>query len=659
MTLDYKYIPFLMLLFFATNIQAQFVTKKNADAKAVRLFDRGMKYVLNKVDDKALSDFKKVINLEPTFIDAHIQLGSIYYSRKDWAKAEKKFEEVIALSGDYEPKVYYTAAMCENEQNKTDEAVKHMEEYLSKNAKYERLNKKAAHFIKQTKFKITAMANPVPFEPKPLGKGINTTDLEYLPSLTADGETMVFTRRILPENGNARMGNEDFFISHYIDGEWTTGRALETINSPNTNEGAQSLSADGRLLIFTICDKRGGHGSCDLYFSQEKKGIWSAPRNLGIGVNSGAWESQPSIAADKKALYFSSNRGGGKGGADLWVSYRNNKGEFEKPVNLGDKINTAGEEQSPFIHPDGKTLYFMSDGLPGLGKKDIFYSRLQEDGTWGEPVNLGYPINTDAHEGSLIVSTDGKKAYFASDRFQESDDNGKIDIYSFELYEEARPQPVSYLKAKVVDAVTKKEIKALVDLSNLSSKKRYYYARTDEKGSFLVALPAGNQYGLNVSKDGYLFYSENFALQNVSSFKEPFKMTIELQPIPKKEDLAVAENKEEIPKMKPIILKNVFFETASAELRPESTLELNRLVKLMEENSFNMQLNGHTDSVGSESDNQTLSELRAMAVHDYLIDAGIEASRLRFRGYGESQPIESNDTEEGKQKNRRTEFLIY
>lgn len=663
--MNYKCQLALFLFFIGsmTAVNAQIVTKKNADDKAVRLFDRGMKYVFNKLDDKALADFNKVIDIEPTFIDAHIQLGSIHYSRKNWAKAEKKFEEVIELSSDYEPKVYYTAAMAELEQGKSEEAINHLEQYLSKNASYTKLNAKAEKFLSQFKFKAKAMANPVPFDPKPLGSGVNGPDLEYLPSLTADGETMVFTRRILPPSGNVNLGNEDFFISHLKDGVWTEGRALETINSPNTNEGAQSLSADGKLLIFTICDKRGGRGSCDLYFSQLRKGIWSAPRNLGVGVNTRAWESQPSISADKKALYFSSTRGGGQGAADIWVSYRNNKGEFEDPINLSDKINTSGDEQSPFIHPDGKTLYFMSNGHPGMGSKDLYYARILDDGTWGEPINLGYPINTEGNEGSLVVSTDGKTAYFASDRYQENGNNNKIDIYSFELYEEARPQPVSYLKAIVIDAVTKKEIKALVDLSNLNSSKRYYYARTDEKGSFLVALPTGSTYGLNVSKDGYLFHSENFALEDVSSINEPFKMTIELQPIPDEALVSDSntETKTEVPpKMKPIILKNVFFESASAELKSESTLELNRLKKLMEENpNIKIQINGHTDAVGSDADNQTLSELRAMAVHDFLIDAGISAERLRFIGYGESKPIDSNDTDEGRQNNRRTEFLIF
>ncbi len=648
-----------LIVLVPTGIQAQYVTKKNANEKAVRLFDRGMKYVFNKLDDKALNDFKKVIQIEPNFIDAHIQIAAIYYSKKDYKTAEEKFEKVIAIDGDYEPKVYYTAARSESEQGKTKEAIAHFEEFLSKKSTYEKLNKKALAFLKQEKFKATAMSKPVPFDPKPVGAGINTNHLEYLPSITADGETMVFTRRLLPPSGNINLGNEDFFISHYKDGAWTKAKALESINSPNTNEGAQSLSADGKLLIFTICDKRGGHGSCDLYFSQEKRGVWSAPKNLGIGVNSGAWESQPSISADKKSLYYASKRRAGQGGTDIWVSHRNKKGEFEKPINLGDKINTPGEEQSPFIHPDGKTLYFMSDGHPGFGKKDIYYSRMQEDGTWGEAINLGYPINTEHHEGSLVVSTDGKTAYFASDRFQEEQSNGKIDIYSFELYEEARPQAVSYLKAKVIDAVTKKEIKAVVDLTNLTFQKRYYYANTDDKGNFLVALPAGNLYGLNVSKDGYLFYSESFALEDVNSFSEPFNMTIELQAITKEKEV-VNTTKEELPKTKPIILKNVFFESGSADLKSESTVELNKLYKLLNDNpSINIQINGHTDNVGAETDNQTLSELRSMAVHDFLIEKGIVASRLRFAGYGESKPIDSNDHEAGRQNNRRTEFIIF
>ena len=655
-----KYTFLLVFGFCLTqNVNAQVVDKKNASEKAVRLFDRGMKYVFNGIDDKAIDDFEKVIQLEPNFAQAHIQLAAIYYERKKYEKAEQNFKNALAISETYEPKVLYTLALTELKLNKKSEAIQHLEKFVSmdSHSKYDDLKKRAGTHLETIKFREKAMANPVPFDPKNLGEGINTTDLEYLPSLTADAETMVFTRRIIPPNGNINRGNEDFYVSHFKDGKWTKGRALETINDPATNEGAQSLSADGKLLVFTICDRRDSYGGCDLYYSQNKKGIWSAPKNLGNKVNSRSWETQPSISADKKSIYFASKRDGSKGGSDIWVTSRKSGGTFEAPINLGDQINTSGDEQSPFIHPDGQTLYFMSSGHPGLGKTDLFYSRLQEDGTWGKPKNLGYPINTESHEGALVVSTDGKYAYFASDRFKEtgSDDN-KIDIYSFELYPEARPNPVTYLKANVIDAVTGKALKATVELNSLKDNKRLHFANTDSEGTFLVCLPSGNQYGLNVSKEGYLFHSENFALEKKEN-TDPYLMTIPLQPIVPEKETASTPTVEPV-KSKPIILRNVFFETGSAELLPTSTNELNKLIKLLEDNpNLNIQISGHTDNVGSDADNQSLSENRARAVYQYLIDGTIAASRLKYKGYGENQPIDSNETEDGRKNNRRTEFI--
>jgi len=657
-----KYLVFLTFVFLSIclsqNVTAQVVNKKNASEKVVRLFDRGMKYVFNGVDNKALDDFEKVIQLEPNFIEAYIQIAAIQYERKDYEQAEKKFEQALAISDTYEPKVLYTLALTELKLNKKKESVEHLEKFIEVDSKYDKLKTKASTLVETINFRSEALLNPVPFDPINLGAGINTTDLEYLPSLTADGQTMVYTRRILPPSGNVNRGNEDFYISHFKDGKWTEGRALETINRPETNEGAQSLSADGKLLVFTICDRRDSYGGCDLYYSQNKKGIWSAPKNLGNKVNSRAWETQPSIAANKKSIYFASKRDGSKGGSDIWVTHRESGGTFDTPINLGDQINTPGDEQSPFIHPDGETLYFMSNGHPGIGKTDLFYARLQEDGTWGRPTNLGYPINSEGHEGALVVSTDGKNAFFASDRFHDSrSKDGKIDIYSFELYPAARPNPVTYLKANVIDAITGEPLKATVELSTLIEKEQLHFANTDSEGNFLVCLPAGKRYALNVSKEGYLFHSENFALEKKEN-TDPYLMTIPLQPIVAQKEPTTSSPMVESVESKPIILRNVFFETASAALLPESTNELNKLIALLNSNpNLNIQISGHTDNVGSVQDNQRLSENRAKAVYQFLIDGKIDASRLKFKGYGESQPIDSNETDLGKKNNRRTEFI--
>ena len=273
-------------------------------------------------------------------------------------------------------------------------------------------------------------------------------------------------------------------------------------------------------------------------------------------------------------------------------------------------------------------------------------------------MNLGYPINTKANEGALIVSLDGKTAFFATDKKLSAAElentaplKGDADIYQFELYEEARPNLVTYVKAKVYDAKTKQPLVAIAEISELGNEEEFMKVRTDEDGTFLLCLTAGKNYALNVNKQQYLFYSDNFALANVNNLEKPYLLDIPLIPI----EATLSTEEEE---SQPIVLKNVFFETASAQLKSESEIELNKLKALLDQNpEMHVQINGHTDNVGQDEDNLKLSEARAKAVYTYLTNAGISASRLQFKGFGETRPIATNDTAEGRQQNRRTEFV--
>ena len=646
----------LSFLFLSCNVKAQdIVTRKSGDSKAHRLFDRATTYERQRLPDKAIEDYKKVIKLEPRFIDAYIRVGSFYYERKDWSKAEANYAKAIALDSAYEPKLYYTLGLSQMQQKKFEESNTSFKTFLEKGTaeKYASLRKKATTHIESVRFKADNNNKSVPFDPKPLGPGINTTLLEYLPSLTADEETMVITRN----DGY----QEDFYVSEKIDGEWTTAFPLKSINRPNTNEGAQTISQDGKLLFYTVCDDRNGFGNCDLYFAEVVNGQWTKAKNMGAKINGAGWDTQPSISADKKNLYYTSKRKGAVGGSDIWMSTRLEDGTWANPENLGEVINTPADEASPFIHPDNNTLYFMSDGHTGFGGDDLFYSRRQADGSWGKPKNLGYPINTDSDEGSLVVSANGKTAYFATNRFNKGKNKNRYDIYSFELYEEARPEPVTYVKAKVIDAKTKKPLSAALDITDLGGQKSYYREKIDDQGIFLIPLPAGKQYALNIEKKGYLIHSENFALENIKTVIDPFFMVIELHKIPPvvaTTTTTPAPTSEPI--SKPIVLKNVFFETGSAELKPISIVELDKLFDFLSNDAnLRIQLNGHTDNVGSDSDNMTLSDARANAVKDYLQKKGIESKRLRAKGFGETVPIASNDTDEGRRQNRRTEFQLF
>jgi hypothetical protein len=393
-------------------------------------------------------------------------------------------------------------------------------------------------------------------------------------------------------------------------------------------------------MYFTACERPGGYGSCDLYFSAYKNGTWSTPVNLRPPVNSQYWESTPSISADGSTLFFASNRPGGLGAKDIWISRMKPDGTWSTPKNPGKNINTEGNEMSPFIHFDGRTLYFASDGRPGMGGYDIYMSRMNDDSTWSEPKNLGYPINTYNDEMGLVIDAAGTTGYFSSRR-----DNvtGK-DIFYFSLDESVRPDAVSYLKGKVSDKETGKLLKADYELINLSNNIVSVRNTTDDTGNFLVCLPSGYDYGLNVKKDGYLFYSENFMFEGKHSASAPLIKRIALS------RARVGEK---------MLLANVFYEVDSWELRKESLTELNNLADLLLMNKdLVVEIDGYTDSTGSDPYNLTLSEKRALSVVKYLQTRGIPQDRLKFKGFGNSSPVGDNVTSEGRQLNRRTEARI-
>ncbi len=658
----------LTTLAFGQPTEGSYPTRKTVSGAAKKAFEKGMDFNFAGENEKAIREFEKALKEIPNFIDAQLQWAAMKADLNLYREAEIGFEKVIEIDPLYNTKVLYTLGIAETQQEKFGEAAEHFQQYLDTESKNESLRSKAKRHLANCTFRHEVGNKRVPFDPQDIGDNINTPANEYLPSLTADGSTLVYTRVVKDENGDP---HEDFYISRKVESGWRKGRPLEDINT-GYSEGAQSISADGKFLVFTACNRKGGFGSCDLYFSEVKNDRWTKPANMGEPINSSGWESQPSISADGKTLYFTwvpprkrHQRSNNK--EDIRVSYRQADGSWSKPVGLGSEINTPYSDQSPFIHPDGKTLYFMSNGHPGFGSYDLFYSRMQEDGTWGRPRNLGFPINTAGAEGAMVISLDGKTVYFSTDRvdpgvdglsaFDKPATKGNSDIYFFELYEEARPLPLTYRQARVYDAETKKPLTANVEFVELIQSKTHVSSITDEDGEFLVCLPLGNNYALNVSKEGYLFHSENFALINRKSGK-PYVLEIALRKIPK----SMRPNPEvstPIPASEPIVLKNVFFDTGSADLRSESYTELRNLKELLEKNpSMKIQVNGHTDNVGSEEANQKLSANRAKSVYEFLVQEGINASRMSFKGFGESQSIDSNENSEGRQRNRRTEFMI-
>lgn len=626
---------FLLVLFLlsAHIIYAQDRPYSSNNKEAIKYFAIANQSLDDRMYDEAIDNLQKAVSEDSKFIEAHMLLADVLRARWRYKEAINEFKQVLNLNPEFNQGVYYKLGDCELHNADYTNAQIHLQKYLT----YDNLSPQnifmAKKWLGDCKFSLDAIQHPVPFKPVNLGPGINTADDEYMPTITADESTLIFTRKI--------NNNEDFYQSVKVDGVWQTATYLsDQINTPQYNEGAQSLSQDGKVLFFTGCNRPDGLGRCDIYISEKKGDDWSKPFNIGPPVNTTGWESQPSISADGRTLFFTSNRKGGYGGYDIWKSTLTDKG-WSEPENLGPNINTSMDEQSPFIHPDDSTLYFCSNGWPGLGGMDLFVSRLGKDGKWGKPTNLGYPINSSGDENGLTLTANGTYAFFASNKLS---GQGGFDIYTFELPPEMRPRQVTYVKGIVEDAVTKQPLESAVEIIDLQKNTPVYQDYSSaEQGDFLATLTTGKNYGLNISRDGYLFYSANFSLVGHENTK-PFDLLALLQPIE-------VGNK--------VILNNIFFDTNKFDIKDESKPELQKLIGFLALNkSVKVEISGHTDNVGTDQSNQVLSENRAKAVYGYLIANGIDASRLSFKGYGETQPIATNDTDEGRAKNRRTEFKI-
>ena len=615
-------------------------TYTSTSSKAIRLYEEATKFYDVRENEKAFNLLKAAVAKDENFIEAYILMADIEKDNQHYESARTLYLKTFSINPDFFPINYFHVGHIELMLGNYSDAKIHFTKFLS----YQRINadlaKVAQSLVLSCDFAMDALQHPVPFDPHNLGAAINSASDEYFPGITADDQQFLFTRSDRNESGYP--GQEDFYWSKKVNNEWVTAMNIgPPINTP-LNEGAPTLSADGQYLIFTGCDRSDGRGSCDLYVSRRIGERWSRPANLGPPINTKYWESQPSFSSDGKTLYFCSNRPGGFGDADIWQSTLNENGSWSNPVNLGPRINTSGKEESPYIHPDTKTLYFASDGHVGMGRSDIYVSKKDEGGAWSEPVNLGYPINTFGNENSLLVSGSGELAYFASDR---KGGFGGLDIYAFNLYDKVRPEKITYMKGLVYDSRTKKPLGASFELIELASNKTVVESESNPgNGSYLVCLPLNKDYALNVSRSGYLFYSKHFSLTATKDSALPFIMDVPLQPI----DTGLK-----------VALNNVFFETGKFELKEESKSELQKLVSFLQLNkTLIIELGGHTDNVGDKQANLLLSTNRAKSVYDFLCGNGIAASRLSYKGYGDAQPVVPNDTPEHRQQNRRTEFKV-
>lgn len=583
------------------------------------------------------------VEKDPGFIEAHLLLAELSRDMLKYRQSADAYRQAMIIDSTFYIPAWFGYGEVQFLIGNYSEARSNFILYIDVGGEQSVNAVKAKNYIRDCDFALEAILNPVDFNPVNLGESINTNDDEYWPAITADDNMLLFTRQnsVRRRNLIGKEYQEDFYYSYRVDGNWAVARNAGPPLNTSYNEGAPTLEAAGNYMYFTACNREDGKGGCDIYYSARTDNRWKKGINLGGPVNTAYWESQPSLSSDGSRLFFVSNRPGGCGGMDIWVSKLVKDGRWSEPVNLGDIVNTPGDEMSPFIHFDGKTLYFSSNGRPCMGGFDIFMSRFNKgDSTWSEPENLGFPINTQTDEIGMVINSSGEVAYFSS---KINTLKGR-DLYYFKMPESLRPDPVSYLKGRVVDKLTGEKLKATYELINLSTGKRVIQSFTDSEGDFLVCLPTGHNYGINVSSKDYLFYSENFMLEGEHSSIKPFEKTISLSPIQVGQQMS---------------LHNVFFAFDSWELRDESLPELEKLFSLLESNhGMVVEIGGHTDSTGSDEHNLILSEKRARVVRDYLINRGISHDRLHYKGYGEKVPLYDNASEEGKRKNRRTDIRI-
>lgn len=634
-----------LLLSVQAQAQAQALGHEGSNMRARRAFERALEAYRQYDYALVLQHADVAVARAPSYVSAHLLRAEVLFQLQRYDESGTAYDKVIDLAADAVPQAYFYGGMAHLKAGRYVPARDLLHSFLQMEGASPALAGRARDAIESCEFAIRAMQHPVDFNPVNMGPAVNTAYAEYSPSVTADGQTLVFTRRS-PDRALAARGIhrevENFYVSYLADGSWTPATSLgEPVNTA-ANEGAQSLSADGRELYFTACGRPGGYGSCDIYYARRTGDTWSMPVNAGPAINSSSWDSHPSISPDGQSLFFSSARQGSIGKMDIWMAARDDRGQWQAPVNLGAAINTEGREMSPFIHADNQTLYFASDGHPGMGGLDLFFSRRDEQGSWSEPVNLGYPINTHADEFSLVVEAAGTHAWYASDK---DGGFGDMDIYTFALHQEAQPVPVTYMKGVVFDKLSKLPLGASFELIDLGTGNTLIESQSDpDHGDFLVVVPVNIPMALNVKAPGYLFFSGHFFYDKSRDLTNPYLEDIYLQPVRTGET---------------VILRNVFFDTGSYTLNPASTAELQRLAMLLQQNpDIKIQVGGHTDNVGSYDDNLILSERRAKSVVNYLVRLGVDQSRLRYAGYADTRPVDTNLTEAGRANNRRTEFSV-
>lgn len=472
-----------------------------------------------------------------------------------------------------------------------------------------------------------------------LGDNVNTIFSETSPFITADGKTLYFVSKSNP--GNFEGKPDDIWFSNLVDGEWTEAMNMGEPLNNESNNTIISITPDGNKALVT--GTYGSSGGGGISMSHKIKGEWQLPeKQTIIGYKNLDRYGTRILSPDGTKLFMSLDDGESYGNTDLYISFLDEDGLWSYPMNMGPQINSFMSDFAPFLAMDGKTFFFSSYGHPGYGSADIFMCKRLDDSwqNWSDPVNLGPEINTVDWEGYYVMSAKADYGFLGASK---DDGYGKSDIYSIKVDPAYAPDPVILVKGKVFDSKTELIIQAEIDYENLETKTKEGIAISDLEHGYKIVLPKGGVYGFRAESEGYIAVSQNLDTKELTEFGE-LEVNLSLVPI---------EHGQKIP------LNNTFFDTGKSQLRDVSILELNRISGIIIANtSLSFEIGGHTDAVGNDGSNKKLSEDRAKAVYDFLISKGVPADRISYKGYGETEPTHENDTEEGKQNNRRVEIKI-
>lgn len=644
----YLFIIFIISGSFATGQKYSF-NATACDATTTKTAVKYFKQSEKAKDGEEKREFlNKALGAEPNYFEAHYELGIRYYKQKRYAMSKDHLEQVKSICPKYSPYTYYLLGQIYLDEQNWKLGLDNWKKFLEfEDIDNDEIYNGVKEAVPELEAYVELITVPVPFNPTPV-MGVCTDKDEYLGSLSPDNKHFYYIRKTwVQPKGQGGMVPEPYFAELFAVSETTQngfdgGTIMDKPFNDRFNNGAAAITADNKHMYFVVCDNNQVE-YCDIWFTEFKNGKWTVPMNMGSAINSQVWDSQPTISYDGKTLIFSSMRPGGEGGADLWLSTRNDKGQWTAPVNLGNVINTKEHELTPFIHSDSQTLYFASKGHRGLGGYDLFYSKKDSSGNWMKPKNLGYPINTEFDESSFFVSLNGKKGFYATDRTGDMFKGpGGLDIYSFDLYKEARPEEVTFIEG-VVKKEDNKPVKGEIEIVDMVTKEVTKVDIDSTDGKYVAIVTNKNDMLLTLKGEGVAFTSTVIEKDKTPD-GEPVTVNVETK------DIKVGEEYR---------LNDINFGSNSAELNEKTKFIINEFSGFLKKNpKMRISINGHTDNVGDDNGNLVLSSNRAKAVYEYLITLGIPASNMEYKGFGEKVPVASNNSEYGRAKNRRTEFVI-